>query len=429
MVAFFYCQKLQIDRYRQNQYHGGMKNFKRFLFKKKNFIVFLLVASFLVAVPTTAERVWATNANTETDEKTEEEKKKEQEEKEKKEAEEAKKKAQEELDRKNEEIKRLEAEKKKLEKKLKEVRSQLSKLMDKQVALQAQMEVTQANIEQTTKDLELAREKADEQYNAMKRRIQYMYENSTVDNMWVAILEADGLTDMLNRVEYISTIYESDRELTEQYKDTVAQVEEKERQLIEQMDELFVQQEIFIGQQMEIEETIAGLEIESSAFGSQLADAKAQADIYKDTISRQNSILNKYVSSTSKTDYPGGQDVSGQELVNYAMQFVGNPYVWGGNSLTNGCDCSGFVHLIYKHFGYKTVRYSMSFMYEGVPVSRSDVRPGDIVVYEIKNGIGHVAIYAGNGKIIEAQSKSTGITANRSIDCRGIVGIRRILKR
>lgn len=429
MVAFFYCQKLQIDRYRQNQYHGDMKNFKRFLFKKKNFIVFLLVASFLVTVPTTAERVWATNANTETDEKTEEEKKKEQEEKEKKEAEEAKKKAQEELDRKNEEIKRLEAEKKKLEKKLKEVRSQLSKLMDKQVALQAQMEVTQANIEQTTKDLELAREKADEQYNAMKRRIQYMYENSTVDNMWVAILEADGLTDMLNRVEYISTIYESDRELTEQYKDTVAQVEEKERQLIEQMDELFVQQEIFIGQQMEIEETIAGLEIESSAFGSQLADAKAQADIYKDTISRQNSILNKYVSSTSKTDYPGGQDVSGQELVNYAMQFVGNPYVWGGNSLTNGCDCSGFVHLIYKHFGYKTVRYSMSFMYEGVPVSRSDVRPGDIVVYEIKNGIGHVAIYAGNGKIIEAQSKSTGITANRSIDCRGIVGIRRILKR
>lgn len=406
-----------------------MKNFKRFLFKKKNFIVFLLVASFLVAVPATAERVWATNSNTETKEKTEAEKKKEQEEKEKKEAEEAKKKAQEELDRKNEEIKRLEAEKKKLEKKLKEVRSQLSKLMDKQVALQAQMEVTQANIEQTTKDLELAREKADEQYNAMKLRIQYMYENSTKDNMWVAILEADGLTDMLNRVEYISTIYESDRALTEQYKDTVAQVEEKERQLIEQMDELFVQQEIFIGQQMEIEETIAGLEIESSAFGSQLAEAKAQADVYKDTISKQNNILSKFVSSTSKTNYPGGQDISGQELVNYAMQFVGNPYVWGGNSLTNGCDCSGFVHLIYKHFGYKTVRYSMSFMYEGVPVSRSDVRPGDIVVYEIKNGIGHVAIYAGNGKIIEAQSKSTGITANRSIDCRGIVGIRRILKR
>lgn len=395
--------------------------------------MFLLVASFLIGMPAAAERVWATNNSssdtTKSTEKTEEELKKEQEEKEKQEAQDKKNEAQEALDKKNEEIKKLEEEKKKLEKKLKEVRSQLSDLMDKQVKLQAQMEVTQANIEQTTKDLDLAREKANEQYEAMKLRIQYMYENSTADNMLMAVLQADGLTDMLNRVEYISTIYESDRELTEQYKETVAQVEEKERQLVEQMDELLVQQEVFIGQQMEIEETIAGLEIESSEFGSQLAAAEEQAKQYKDTISKQNSILSKYVTSTSKTDYAGGQDISGQELVNYAMQFVGNPYVWGGNSLTNGCDCSGFVHLIYKNFGYKTVRYSMSFIYEGVAVSREDVRPGDIVVYAIKNGIGHVAIYAGNGKIIEAQSKSTGITANRSIDCREIVGIRRILKR
>lgn len=415
-----------------------MKNFKQFIFKNKNYIAFLLVASFLIATPMAAERVLATNVNTESavsaestksKAKTEEEKKKEQEEKEKKEAEEAKKKAQEELDRKNEEIKKLEEEKKKLEKKLKEVRTQLSNLMDKQEKLQKEMEITQANIEQTTRDLDLAREKADEQYEAMKRRIKYMYENSTSDNMWVAILNADGLTDMLNRVEYISTIYEADRELTNQYKETVAQVEEKERQLIEQMDELFVQQEIFIGQQMEIEETIAGLEVERSAFGDQLAAAEAQAKQYKDTITKQNSILSKYITTTQKTEYAGGQDVSGQELVNYALQFVGNPYVWGGNSLTKGCDCSGFVHLVYKNFGYKTVRYSMSFIYEGVAVSRSDVRPGDIVVYAMKNGVGHVAIYAGNGKIVEAQSKSTGITANRSIDCREIVGIRRILKR
>lgn len=421
-----------------------MKNFKQFISKKKNFIAFLLVASFLIATPMAAERVWATNVSTDssesagstedgvstkTKEKTEEEKKKEQEEKEKQEAQNKKDEAQKELDKKQEEIKKLEAEKKKLEKKLKEVRSQLSKLMDKQEELQNQMEITQANIEQTTRDLDFARQKADEQYEAMKLRIQYMYENSTADNMWVAILASDGIADMLNRVEYISTIYESDRELTEQYKTTVAQVEEKERQLIMQMDELFVQQEAFIGQQMEIEETIAELEVERGEFGSQLAAAEAQAKQYKDTITKQNSILSQYITTTTKPNYAGGQDISGQELVNYAMQFVGNPYVWGGNSLTKGCDCSGFVHLIYKHFGYKTVRYSMSFMYEGVPVSRADVRPGDIVVYAMKNGVGHVAIYAGNGKIVEAQSKSTGITANRSIDCREIVGIRRILKR
>lgn len=401
-----------------------MDKLKRFLFKSKKLIVFLLVLSFVVTLPTAAEQIWATSSSSSQSSKDEDE-----DEKEKAEAQAKKEEAQEDLDEVNEEIKKLEEQQKALEKKLKEVRSQLSSLMTQQEQLQVEMETTQANIEQTTIELEEARDKASEQYESMKLRIQYMYENSTEDNIWTAILEADGITDMLNRIEYISTIYETDRELTEQYQDTVAQVEEKERQLVLAMDDLLVKQETFIGQQMEIEETIASMEIESDEFDSQLAAAEAQAKKYKDTIAKQNEILQNSVSSGSTPTYSGGQDVSGEELVRYAKQFVGNPYVWGGNSLTNGCDCSGFVHLVYKHFGYKTVRYSMSFLYEGTPVSRSDVRPGDIVVYAIKNGIGHVAIYAGNGKIVEAQSKSTGITANRSIDCREIVGIRRILKR
>lgn len=397
-----------------------MNTLKKYIIKKKKFIVFLLVASFFVSLPTAAERVWATN-NSESDTQTEEEKQKE------KEAQEKKDEAQENLDEVNDQIDELEEERKKVEKELKYIRSQLSSLMEQQEQLAIEMENTQADIEQTTMDLELARAKADEQYESMKLRIQYMYENSTADNMWTAILQADGITDMLNRVEYISTIYESDRELTEQYKETVAQVEEKERQLVLKMDELLVKQETFIGQQMEIEEMIASLEIVNDEFETQLASAKAQADSYRQTISEQNQILQNNVSGGSNS-YPGGQNVSGEELVRYAKQFVGNPYVWGGNSLTKGCDCSGFVHLVYKNFGYKTVRYSMSFLYEGTPVSRADVRPGDIVVYAMKNGIGHVAIYAGDGKIVEAQSKGTGITANRSIDCREIVGIRRILK-
>jgi len=398
-----------------------MNSLKKILIEKKKFIVFLLVASFVLSFSTASERVWATNNST-TDTKTEEEKQKEQE------AQDKKDEAQEKLDDVNDEIDAIEEEKKKVEKELKYIRSQLSSLMEQQEKLAVEMEITQADIVQTTMDLEIARAKAQEQYESMKLRIQYMYENSTTNSIWEAIIQSNGITDMLNRVEYISTIYESDKELTEQYQDTVAQVEEKERQLVMKMDELLVKQETFIGQQMEIEEMIAGLEVVNEEFETQLASAKAQADSYRQTINEQNQILGNNVTSGNH-NYPGGQDVSGEELVSYAKQFVGNPYVWGGNSLTKGCDCSGFVHLVYKHFGYKTVRYSMSFLYEGTPVSRADVRPGDIVVYAIRNGIGHVAIYAGNGKIVEAQSKNTGITANRSIDCREIVGIRRILKR
>lgn len=396
-----------------------MNSLKKLLTKKKKFIVFLLVASFLVSLPAAAERVWATN-NSSSSTKTEEEKQKEQE------AQNKKDEAQEKLDDVNDEIDAIEAEKKKVEKELKYIRSQLSSLMEQQEKLAVEMENTQADIVQTTMDLEIARAKAQEQYEDMKVRIQYMYENSTSDSIWEAIIQSDGITDMLNRVEYISTIYESDKELTEMYQDTVVQVEEKERQLVLKMDELLVKQETFIGQQMEIEEMIANLEVVNEEFETQLASAKAQADSFRETINEQNQILGNNV-TTGNHNYPGGQNVSGAELVSYARQFVGNPYVWGGNSLTKGCDCSGFVHLVYKNFGYKTVRYSMSFLYEGVPVSRADVRPGDIVVYAMKKGIGHVAIYAGNGKIVEAQSKNTGITDNRSIDCREIVGIRRIL--
>ena len=114
--------------------------------------------------------------------------------------------------------------------------------------------------------------------------------------------------------------------------------------------------------------------------------------------------------------------VSGEELVNYALQFVGNPYVWGGNSLTNGVDCSGFVHEIYEHFGFDLPRYSQSFKTVGQPVSLQNIKAGDIVVYP-----GHVAIYIGNGCIVEAQSTKAGITSNRSVQCHTITAIRRVL--
>lgn len=101
-----------------------------------------------------------------------------------------------------------------------------------------------------------------------------------------------------------------------------------------------------------------------------------------------------------------------EALVSYALQFVGNPYVYGGNSLTNGTDCSGFVNLIYKEFGYSLTRRASLQYHDGRAISVAEMQPGDLIFYPEPydpNDIGHVAIYIGNGQVVHASSARTGI--------------------
>lgn len=102
------------------------------------------------------------------------------------------------------------------------------------------------------------------------------------------------------------------------------------------------------------------------------------------------------------------------EIVNCALQYVGNPYVWGGNSLTKGTDCSGFVNLIYKKYGYNLARCSWLQAQNGKEISFSELQPGDLLFYYDKDlgRIGHVAIYMGDNKIVHAKSSKSGITTS-----------------
>ncbi len=102
------------------------------------------------------------------------------------------------------------------------------------------------------------------------------------------------------------------------------------------------------------------------------------------------------------------------ELVEYAKQFLGNPYVWGGTSLTKGADCSGFVLSIYKKFGVKLPRHSGNQAKEGKKISTSELQPGDLIFYSDNKGkINHVAIYIGNSQVIHASNKKSGIKISK----------------
>lgn len=337
--------------------------------------------------------------------------------------------------------------------------AKLDEILAAQKKLQADITSKQAEIEQNQKDLAAAQEKQQEQYDAMKKRIQFMYENSAEDNIWTAIIESNGITDMLNRIEYVSDVYDSDRALMDSYQAAVEQVKEIGTKLDNDMNELTAMQDDYEKQQSDVEAAIVALENQKEQYASQIAQAQQQAENYQNIITAQGKIIQEQEaaaaaaaaaaaranSSSSSSSYDGGgagkggsiasdyaagggknpsasTGVSGSSVVSYAMQFVGNPYVWGGNSLTNGVDCSGFVHEVYAHFGISTPRYSQAFKSVGQAVSFDNIQPGDVVVYP-----GHVAIYAGGGVIVEAQSTKAGITANRSVQCHTILAIRRLV--
>lgn len=337
--------------------------------------------------------------------------------------------------------------------------AKLDEILAAQKKLQADITSKQAEIEQNQKDLAAAQEKQQEQYDAMKKRIQFMYENSAEDNIWTAIIESNGITDMLNRIEYVSDVYDSDRALMDSYQAAVEQVKEIGTKLDNDMNELTAMQDDYEKQQSDVEAAIVALENQKEQYASQIAQAQQQAENYQNIITAQGKIIQEQEaaaaaaaaaaaranSSSSSSSYDGGgagkggsiasdyaagggknpsasTGVSGSSVVSYAMQFVGNPYVWGGNSLTNGVDCSGFVHEVYAHFGISTPRYSQAFKSVGQAVSFDNIQPGDVVVYP-----GHVAIYAGGGVIVEAQSTKAGITARRSVQCHTILAIRRLV--
>lgn len=334
--------------------------------------------------------------------------------------------------------------------------AKLDEILAAQKKLQTDITNKQAEIEQNQKDLAAAQEKQKEQYDAMKKRIQFMYENSAEDNIWTAIIESNGITDMLNRIEYVSDVYDSDRALMDSYQAAVEQVKEIGTKLDNDMNELTAMQDDYEKQQADVEAAIVALENQKEQYASQIAQAQQQAENYQNIITAQGKIIQEQEaaaaaaaaranSSPSSSSYDGGgagkggsiagdyaagggknpgasTGVSGSSVVSYAMQFVGNPYVWAGNSLTNGVDCSGFVHEVYAHFGISTPRYSQAFKSVGQAVSFDNIQPGDVVVYP-----GHVAIYAGGGVIVEAQSTKAGITANRNVQCHTILAIRRLV--
>lgn len=384
-------------------------------------------------------------------------------------------------------------------------------------------------IGQTKEDLAVAEANRDKQYEDMKKRIQYLYENGG-SNAWAQmLLESDSITGLLSKAEYTEKMYQYDRDELKKMKETVQEVTDLGNQLAQEKAELEEMKQAQEQQQAGLQSALDEKKATASDYEAQIANVRAQADEYRSLIEQQNAELQKIQEEKARqaeeakkaeearkaqekaaqeaeqranedaeeegtgqnstdvstndsntndntdngndvtndnndgeepennnndvtppaeeTDTPNydepetpdneeseeeqgsdsGYSATGQAVVDYASQFIGNPYVWGGTSLTNGADCSGFVQSVFAHFGYSLPRVSDDQAGAGRGVSYSESRAGDIIVYS-----GHVAILTGDGGIVHASNSAPypqgGIKYSSNALYRPYIAIRRIVE-
>lgn len=352
------------------------------------------------------------------------------------------------LDKVNKEIEKLNEAQDKLQAEMNAYDDALMALLTDLTLLSEDIDKKETEIHQAEEDLEAAEQREAEQYASMKLRIQFMYENSQNTSLWTSLIESESITDALNRAEYITDVYKYDREQLTAYQETVKEVISLKEKLDEEMialGELKVNME---EQQRELENLLVASAEKMENMEVKLSDATALAKKYAKTIKQQNQFIaseeariaaekaaaeaNKNNNTGSNTGAGGGgltggsnpsysTGVSGQDVVNYASQFVGNPYVYGGSSLTEGCDCSYFTQACFGHFGISLPRTSYAQRSSGQAVSYANAKAGDIICYA-----GHVAIYMGDGKIVHAANSRLGICYGTAT-YRTIVAVRRVL--
>ncbi|MBS5406856.1 C40 family peptidase [Enterocloster sp.] len=392
--------------------------------------------------------------------------------------------AEQERRRAEEEKSRAESEAQQLEQKLGQSRQkeqaleeELVRLLALKDILESDMEELKTQIQEADRDYCQAEEKRQRQYDILKKRIQFLYEEGDITYLDI-LLKAKNIGDVVSQTEYFRQLYEYDQEIIQRYEKLKQEAAGKKELLEEKQSQLEVMEEENESQQKELEGFIAARQKESSGFALELEAAQARAaqaagEVIRKTeeirilrarqeeerirqekerIRQEQERVRQEQESAGQESgaagrEPGGagqesgsagtaQDSAGtaggrsvksiggtefgRNVADYALQFVGNPYVYGGTSLTGGTDCSGYTQSVYRHFGVSIPRTSGEQAGFGREIPYEDMEPGDLVCYS-----GHVAMYIGGGRIVHASSRKEGIKVSNDPAYRTIVSIRR----
>lgn len=326
-----------------------------------------------------------------------------------------------------------------------EIAEQEAKIADKEVEIAAAEE-----------DYKAAEAEERRQYEAMKERIRFTYEQG--ESSYVELLLSSGsFSELLNRAEFIEEVSAYDDRMLEEYQQIKQQVadlkvklETDRAALLEEQKALEADKASLAQQQSYLNGILAQKKAVSANYDAEIAEAKNRAAQYKKQIAadtkkieqikeeerRRLAEQNGGGTKNNNTSNPKAANTiaaaqaivaqsngssGGKSIASYACQFIGNPYVSGGTSLTNGADCSGFIFRLYADYGYRVPRTSWQLRSAGVGVSYAEAQPGDIICYE-----GHVGMYIGGGMIVHASSAKTGIKVSNA-QYRPILAVRRVI--
>lgn len=302
-------------------------------------------------------------------------------------------------------------------------------------------------IDETEAEYEASVEREEKQRQSMMDCTRMMYENNDVSYL-TSILSGKGLSDILNQMDYVERVYEYSMDRLDAFVETKNQVHdlwdrlEQEKAELEQEKSgleqdkagLEADKEQLSALKSDLDVKLAKKKKESANYDAEIKKAQQQAAAAKKLLQQDQQRLkqlqtaqnaaNMTIATTNYTSIIEGASGSdlGKKIAKYACQFVGNPYVLGGTSLTNGADCSGFTYRIYQDFGYSIPRTSYLQRSAGTEVSYENAQPGDLICYD-----GHVAMYIGSGMIVHASSAKTGIKVSRA-QYRTILSVRRIVQ-
>ncbi len=340
----------------------------------------------------------------------------------------------------NDQIDTLSDEQDLLYEKMDDLNSEIINTMAQIGLLEDQIAQKEADIAKMQLEYEAAVQKQSEQESSMALNIRLMYErgNSTLLQM---LLESESFGEMLNKISFAQSVYEYDMERLQEYKDHKQYVHDVWDQLEAEKASLETDKVSLEEQKAYCDGLMVNLKKEAADYDTLIANAKRAAAEQEAILKEEqkqlkklqeeerrkqqvSNVVNQTYTKTSYTDIidaASGSDLS-KKIAKYGCQYIGNPYVYGGTSLTNGADCSGFTYRIYSDFGYSIPRTSYQQRSAGASVSYENAQPGDLICYD-----GHVGLYIGGGYIVHASNARTGIKVSKAT-YRQILSVRRIIQ-